>query len=230
MWVLNEDIYPYISGGESYVTFYFNYSSAGKNFIGMEFRDGLQLLYVDLVSGTEDSLEVWDNATGWVNTEYRTIVVDNSVTWDDVAVDEFNAEFGVNGGSALKDWLGSSATKNATGGTSSGYVFTYLYRTTTLNYIHDALNKYTTDHADSNGGSWQAGYNKGHEVGKDEGYELGYKEAMDETNPNLTSWLSTAVGGMLGFEILPNISFLTIIGIILTISLTIALLKFFAGG
>lgn len=66
-----------------------------------------------------------------------------------------------------------------------------------------------------------------------EWYQLfftGYKQFGDGANIDFTSWLSTAVGGFLAFEIMPGIS----LGLLLTFIIGVAavnfFLKFFAGG
>lgn len=46
---------------------------------------------------------------------------------------------------------------------------------------------------------------------------------------DLTSWLTNAVGGFLSFEIVPGISFAGILAVLVSSSLLIAFLKFFAG-
>jgi hypothetical protein len=61
-------------------------------------------------------------------------------------------------------------------------------------------------------------------------YFQGYKQFGDGVNLDFTSWLSTAVGGFLAFEIIPGIS----LGLLLTFIIGVAavnfFLKFFAGG
>ncbi len=231
-WVLDEDIYPAISGSdESYVNLYFNFSSNGRNFIGMTFGDTVELLYMDYNGVNYGSVMVWDTS-GWINNEYRTITVSDGVNWSNVVADELNPS--VNGGDALKSWLQSYATKTNSSSTSdsSGAIFEYLYSTKTMNYMQDAMNTYFVEWSGNatDGDAYQKGYDRGYGDGKDDGERIGYQKGISESNPDLTSWLSVATNGIFNFKLLPFLTIGDLLGIIITIALVIALLKFFAGG
>lgn len=58
----------------------------------------------------------------------------------------------------------------------------------------------------------------------------GYKQVVSPTKVDFTSWLATAVGGFLRFELIPGISFSTLLFFILGIGAVNLFLKFFAGG
>lgn len=58
----------------------------------------------------------------------------------------------------------------------------------------------------------------------------GYKQVVSPTKVDFTSWLSTAVGGFLRFELVPGISLSTLLFFMLGIGAVNIFLKFFAGG
>lgn len=234
-WILDQSIYPYISGDESYVTLYFNFASNGRNFYAMRFEDGLSLLYVD-DTGNDSSVRVWDNdnVDGWINEEYRTIIVPSTQTFEAVVADEYNPT--VNGGAALKSWLDTNAIKSGGGESASSPVFEYLYCTKTQNYMHDAINFYFNEWGGSGGDSDQIyleGYRDGQLVGFDRGYAEGYDEGYGTGTGGgfkLGSFLKTVVGGFFDFQIMPGLSIGGIFGIFIGILIFVAFLKHFAGG
>lgn len=58
----------------------------------------------------------------------------------------------------------------------------------------------------------------------------GYKQFGDGVNVDFTSWISTAVGGFLAFDIIPGISFGLLLTFIIGVAAVNFFLKFFAGG
>ena len=58
----------------------------------------------------------------------------------------------------------------------------------------------------------------------------GYKQVVSPTKVDFTSWIATAVGGFLRFELVPGISFSTLLFFMLGVGAVNIFLKFFAGG
>lgn len=231
-WLLDEDIVPQAtSNSDSYVTMNIPFVSNGTNFTGMVFGDTVELLYLNTVGQTE-RIMVWSNTLGWVNEEYRTIYFSDKYTWDDVVKSDSSGMYFA--GAEFRQWMQTYATKKtAQGGYDGGYILHWRYQVQTNEYINAYLNAYETEYASAGGDTseiYYKGYEAGETVGFNKGFTQGYQKAVGETNPDLTSWLSVATGGILAFEILPNITLLDILGILVTIALVIALLKFFAGG
>lgn len=61
-------------------------------------------------------------------------------------------------------------------------------------------------------------------------YFTGYKQFGDGVNLDFTSWIATAAGGFLSFELIPGISFGVLLTFILGVAAVNFFLKFFAGG
>lgn len=72
------------------------------------------------------------------------------------------------------------------------------------------------------------GYNDGYDVGYNEGYDVGKDDGA--LNFSFVSWLPTAIGGFLDFEIFPNFTLANILMGITGVFLAILLLKVFVGG
>lgn len=228
-WVLDDD-FTFITGNESYVTMHIPFVSNGRNFTGMIFGDSLELLYQDTV-GNVVNVQVWNNSVGWVNEEYRTIYFSDSYTWDDVVKSDESGVY--DGGTEFKTWLQNNATKKTNqGGYDGGYILHWRYQVQTNEYINAYLNSYTSEYMTigDTADAYEKGYDLGYTKGKESGFSEGYQKAVGETNPDLTSWLTVATEGIFSFKLLPFLTIADMLGIIITIALVIALLKFFAGG
>lgn len=96
---------------------------------------------------------------------------------------------------------------------------------------------YDSGYAVGRDAGYELGLNEGFDLGEsqgfDRGYQLGFDDGVASTSSgtvDFTSWLGTAVGGFLNFEIFPGFNMSGILLIIISFSLVMWFLKVFAGG